>query len=341
MLTARDIAGVLSHYDLGTPVEFSPAAHGYVNETAFVRTTRGRYVVRRNHRRFTEPLLRYRHALIAWLRERDAPVPPLIPTRDGGTLLQLNQRYYEVQAFVEGEAHDPCRPQQLASVGATLARYHRAVIGFPPPPAAAAPRYSPWGVDALATQLIERDVMGELHEPLTWYSQRSAQLRAALSDAVYAALPHLVIHGDIHSDNLRFRGDQVAALLDFDQASWDARLVDLADALVAFASEPRREQTWGVFSGPLDLERALLLLGAYAAEAPLTGQEAAALPPMIEVLWLQGELGRVRSTPEGAPEYHASVLDQGRALSAWMAANGPALAEQWAEAGAGEPLCLG
>ena len=37
------------------------------------------------------------------------------------------------------------------------------------------------------------------------------------------AAPHLPIHGDVHADNFRFVGDRVAALLDFDQAEWEAR----------------------------------------------------------------------------------------------------------------------
>jgi homoserine kinase type II len=207
---------------------------------------------------------------------------------------------------------------QLASIGVTLAEYHRAICGFAAPPGQAQPRYSPQAILALMEQLLEWDVMGDLHDPLAWYTSRAVELRAALPEAAYAALPHTVIHGDIHCDNLRFRGDQVAGLLDYDQVAWDARAVDLADALVAFASVPMAASTWGVFLGPLDCARAACLLNSYARVAPLTAAEAAQIPTLVELLWLQGELGRVRSTPEGAPDYHRSVLEQGRLLSAWM-----------------------
>lgn len=335
MLTPNDIRGVFNFYTLGTPIEILQAIHGYVNETAIVRTTRGRYVMRRNHRRFTEPLLRYRHAVMSWLYEHQVPVPALVAARDGSTLLQFNQRFYEVHTYIESEPYDPCQPEQRASIGAVLARYHEAIRGFPTPLPQNEPRYNPWSVDALITQLIERDVMGDLQDLLAWYSSRAAQLRSELSDTVYRSLPHLIIHGDIHSDNLRFYGNQVAALLDFDQISWDARLVDLADALVAFASEPLQEPSWGVFVGALEPQCATELLGAYAEQFPLTLAETVALPTVIELLWLQGELGRVRSTPEGAPEYHRSVLYQGRMLSTWMASHRQALVATWGNAGTG------
>src|SRR5690606_19751023 len=156
-------------------------------------------------------------------------------------------------------------PGQLESVGATLARYHRTVVGFPAQPHSPAPRYSAQAILALCEQLVERDIMGDLADLLAWYSGRATQLRSLLPEDLYAGLPALVVHGDILLDSLRFDGDAVVALLDYDQAVWDARISDLADALVAFATRRVPDAGWGVFQGPLDEERAGQLLAAYAA----------------------------------------------------------------------------
>ena len=51
--------------------------------------------------------------------------------------------------------------------------------------------------------------MGELHDDLAWYAARATSLNTLLSDTLYERLPHLTIHGDMHSDNLRFAGDHV------------------------------------------------------------------------------------------------------------------------------------
>ena len=338
MLTSSDIARVLAHYQLGPPEGHSCTGHGFVNETAIVTTSRGRFVVRRNHRRFPLAAHHTRHALIRWLGERGVPTAPLVPGPSGETLLVLDGRAYEVQAYIDGCDYDAARPGQVGAAGAALARYHLAAKSFPLPVEGAEPRYAPRVVSALVERLLERDVMGDLHDDLAWYDARAAQLRALLPDAAYQALPHLPIHGDVHTDNFRFVEDRVAALLDFDQVVWDARAVDLADALVAFASAPcpQEAQTWGVFRGPLDEGRAAALLAAYGRVAALWPSEVAALPVLLEVLWLRGELGRVISTPEGAPDYHREVLAQGRRLSSWLAPRTDALAERWqAATGAG------
>lgn len=327
MLTSSDIARVLSCYDLGATEGLAATGHGFVNETALVATQRGRFVVRRNHRRFSLAAHRYRHALIEWLCRSGVPTAPLVATRQGDTLLLLDGRAYEVQLYLDGRDYDPASPAQAAAVGEALAAYHRAARSFPQRPDDAEPRYVPGVLNGLVERLLERDVMGELHEPLAWYSERAARLRARLSDEAYAALPHLPIHGDVHADNFRFVGDRVSGLLDFDQVAWDARVVDLADALVAFATAAggAEAQGWGVFRGPLDEPRAASLLGAYGAVAPMSTAEAEALPVVLEVLWLRGELGRVLSTPEGAPDYHLEVLAQGCRLVAWLEDHAAAL----------------
>jgi homoserine kinase type II len=322
MLTSADIERALAHYDLGAVRRVHAATHGIVNETAFVDTSSGRLVVRRNQRRLGRASLGLRHRLLGHLRARGFPAPRLIAARSGENAVDIDGRLYEVFTFIDGDDFNPERPAHLSGAGAILARYHRAVADFADPPAAQPPRYVPSALHSLTERLLERDVMGELTEPLFWYDRRAADLGAALSDATYAALPHLLIHGDVHRDNLLFRGDAVAALLDFDQISYDARLVDLADALVGLApgEPPAGWSPWGVYDGPLDPERAALLLGGYDETGRLSAAERAALPVMIETVWLQGNLRRVLLTREAETDYHLEVLEQGRWLSGWLAA---------------------
>lgn len=334
MLKSTDITRVLSHYELGPIEGIAATGHGFVNETAVVVTRCGRFVVRRNHYRFSLASVCYRHRLIDHLCQRSFPTARLIPNKTGSTVTIIDGRIYEIQEYVHGTDFDPGRPGQIVEVGATLACYHQAVVDLPPPEDATLPRYAPARITSLTEGLYERDVMGELHADLAWYDGRASALRATLSDHVYNALPRVLIHGDMHPDNVRFAGDRVVALLDFDQVERDARIVDLADALVGFATWtlPSEATSWGVFRGPLDIPQATNLVCSYGHTAPLLPNEVAALPVLIEVLWLRGELGRVISTPEGAPDYHAAVLAQGRRLSEWMQQHAPMLIDRWSEA---------
>jgi homoserine kinase type II len=320
MLTQHDVERALMNYDLGTVRSARPASHGVVNETAFAETSKGRYVVRRNQRKIGRASLLLRHRLMAWLRARGFPAPRLIPARSGETAVEIDDRLFEVFTFIDGDEFNPDRPAHLSGAGAILARYHSSVEGFPDPPPYQGPRYSTMSLPGLVERVMQRDIMGDLTEPLNWYDRRASDLRRALPEHAYESLPYVLIHGDVHRDNLIFRGDAVAALIDFDQVTMDARLVDLADAMVDFTVGPAPSDwyPWGVYAGPLDATRARNLLEGYCQSTPLTTAERAALPVMIEVIWLQGNLRRVLMTSDAEPDYHLEVLGQGRRLSQWL-----------------------
>jgi homoserine kinase type II len=327
MLTQYDVEQALAHYDLGAMRSVRSAAHGLVNETAFVETNLGRFVVRRNQRRLGQASLVLRQRLLAFLRSRGFPAPRPIATRAGATAVAVDGRFFEVFAFIEGDEFNPDRPAHLHATGAILARYHRIITAFTDPPPPQEPRYVPGGLHGLTERLMQRDLMGDLTEMLSWYDLRATELRRALPDAAYAALPHVLIHGDIHRDNILFRGDVVAALLDFDQVTIDARLVDLADALVGLApgEPPEGWSPWGVYPGPLDPQRAQQLISGYQTQATLSTAERTALLVLVETIWLQGNLRRVLVTGDAEPDYHLEVLEQGRWLSRWIQANAGSL----------------
>lgn len=319
MLTHHDVQRALTFYDLGQLRSICAAAHGLVNETAFAETSSGRYVIRRNQRRLGKASLTLRHQLHAWLSTHDVPCPRLIPARSGETAIEIDGRIFEVSTFIEGEEYHATCARQSAGAGAVLAGYHRAVIDFPEHADHLPPRYSTSILPGMIERLIQRDMLGDLTAQLSWYDRRASDLGKHLSDASYEALPQRLIHGDIHPDNLLFCGDRVVALLDFDQVTIDARIVDLADALVAFAPgrPPQNWSPWGVYEGPLDPGRAKLLLEAYEAITPLSRAERSALPIILQVLYMQGNLRRVLSTSEADPDYHIEVLEQGK----WLAEN--------------------
>lgn len=320
MLTQYDVERALQSYDLGTVRSASPASHGVVNETAFAETSKGRYVVRRNQRKIGRASILLRHRLMAWLRTRGFPAPRLITARSGETAVELDGRIFEVFTFIDGDEFNPDRTAHLSGAGAILAYYHSAIEDFPDPPPYQGPRYTTQSLPGLIERIMQRDMMGDLTEPLNWYDRRASDLRRALPEQAYEALPYVLIHGDVHRDNLIFRGDAVAALIDFDQVTMDARLVDLADAMVDFAVGPAPDDwyPWGVYAGPLDATRARTLLDGYSQALPLTDAERTALPIMIEVIWLQGNLRRVLMTSDAEPDYHLEVLGQGRRLSQWL-----------------------
>ena len=114
--------------------------------------------------------------------------------------------------------------------------------------------------------------VGGLRPARAWVAALAAWLSAAcfsaaaLADERAGELPTGVIHGDLFVDNVLYLDDQLAALLDFEQASWGRLAYDLAVTVLAFG--------FGRDDFRPDVTRALI--EAYAAVRPPTPAERAA-----------------------------------------------------------------
>ena len=112
-------------------------------------------------------------------------------------------------------------------------------------------------------------------------ASRSSSFGENLDSRLWPRLPKAVTHGDIHPGNVRFRNSQVAAVYDFDYLSVQARVHDIAHALIFFAA--RRDRRWTpttsarspsrfVLDGDLSRDPAGRLSGDQFADRPWSGR---------------------------------------------------------------------
>jgi Ser/Thr protein kinase RdoA (MazF antagonist) len=124
-------------------------------------------------------------------------------------------------------------------------------------------------------------------------------------------LPELVIHGDYYADNLIVREDRIAGVVDYDEAHWSWRALEVAEALIYFAREPERSLEHIVYTGPLELTAVEEFLSAYCATTQLSEAEIRALPHLVRTIWICAALNpplRSRLSAEEAPRALLEVL---------------------------------
>ncbi len=89
------------------------------------------------------------------------------------------------------------------------------------------------------------------------------------------------LHGDWQTNNLFFTGDEVSGIIDFHQADYAPRVLDLAVAV------ERNCFFWNRITAgddtAFDLRQAYLLVASYAAEEPLEPAERAVLADVLAV----------------------------------------------------------
>jgi Ser/Thr protein kinase RdoA (MazF antagonist) len=262
-----------------------------------VLTPQGRFVVRRRPDEFAD--LRaagFDHAILRRLHAAGFPVPCPLAVAGGHTFCMCEVGTYEVLHWIEGGPFPAGDPQAVAELGMLLARFHTTLAGDFPPGKEGRLRedhpdlLEPYlaGLEALAADSVQRHSLAAIAAQLSL-------VRHTLDQQLYGSLPRAVIHGDVHPGNVRFRGTRVAALYDFDYLAVQARVRDVSDALMFFASrrpQPLDPDDIRSLTQPFVPDRPLCraLLAGYQADGRLAEDEWRALPWLIRSRWLQMRL---------------------------------------------------
>jgi Ser/Thr protein kinase RdoA (MazF antagonist) len=242
--------------------------------------------------------------------------------------VKLGQEVYEVQEYVAGSLRESTSPCQMAIAARTLGWYHRAVLGFDHPALyRERERYGPEALERIWGGLME-DWRGRVTPQV---ERLCAAMGRHVSDirSLYRGLgdlPELVIHGDYYAENLIWRGDTIVGVVDYDQAHWCARALELAEALIYFTREPDKRFRHIVYPGVLDLGKVRRFLRAYGQVIRLSEAEVRALPQLIRTIWMCASL-QPPLEPRLTLERAAQVLPEVLALADWASVQAPEITE--------------
>lgn len=239
------------------------------NALAWVTTPSGRMVLKWSVVRERFLRLSALSRLTRWLDGHGLAVSTPVPALDGRVQVEVDGASMCLQREIEGTLLDTADPDQVSAAGAVLARLQDALAAYPDadqilmlagPPEPLAARVATW-LDSGVTQVPApaRDT-----------------LRRVVADAPPGPLPVQLLHQDFRSASVVCAGARVAAVLDFEEAGIDHRVVELARSAVLLGT---RFHSWGPVSTEV---RARFLLG-YQSVRCLTPTEAAWWD--ILVLW--------------------------------------------------------
>jgi len=302
-----ELCEILAQYDLGELVDFERNQRGFVNTSfaieAMKNSVHTRYFLRKYKPDIHEEELIFEHNLINHLAQRTAPpIARLHHTSDGSTYLHRGQKngdpsgsFYAIFDHLPGEdrytwVNPHCSTAEISSAARTLAQFHSAMTTLQPK----GKRYEPKILDLLPL-LIQTVTQGLEHSKNTIFDdyltnshdailQNIRDTLAVLQTPDAQHMPQIVIHCDYHPGNIKFQGEAVSGLFDFDWSKVDYRCFDLGLALWYFFAEWEGEQ-----DGRLRTEEARHFLVEYQLTmqslpgiGPLTSSELSFLPAMID-----------------------------------------------------------
>lgn len=343
-LCETEIRAVLPHWRVG-PVLFTRPIGGTANASKIVVTRSGQFVLKRRNPRYCKSgQPEYDHHVLHHLWRAGLPVPKVLRTEGESRWVEHEGSLYELYGYIDGQVHPAANDAQMAEAGRLLAQFHEATSALQPPGEKHFGRFwDPTEAIRLVGLFLDRIGVGdtgtsrmpgdEIAGVLADLRDRCETVREEVPDEVYWDLPSPIIHGDWHPWNIRWQGDKIVGIFDFDWVDRQPRLVDIADGILYFCpiraadtETPDIRELTRAFEP--DRDRIGVFLQAYDKLRPLTDRELKLLPSFATIRWIYSRLDAAdRKIPE--PEQIEFIIREVTVPLKWLDGHTEFFTRRW------------
>jgi len=241
---AEELAVCLSYFDLGIVKSVKEFPRGSRRAPkVIVDSEKGKFLFKRRAKGKDDlAKVAFTHHLQISLAAQSFPLPHLIGTRDtNNSMLVRGGNIYELFEFIDGGGYDGSLDATYHS-GRILGLYHKLLADFhsdyQPPSgsyhnAAAIHQAIRNTVSSLPMDSRPpQDVLGETVSALEEVYRRCSD---RVEEAGLNSWGSQIVHGDWHPGNMLFRNRVVVAVIDYDAARLQQRVIDLANGALQFS----------------------------------------------------------------------------------------------------------
>ena len=282
-LSPTELDRIVLQYPIGTALKLEEIPSGFGNSNFKLTTTEGEFLLKICDEKDSVEL-NMQIALLQHLHQHVYPTVYPIPTKDQRQLTHETFGSVMLYPFLQGE-QPQSSPDTLAQLGEALAKLHCI------PPIAGLPRFA-MGISQMTP--FFKEVQGTQFATHPFVESLKSQLES-MEPQLNASLPMGLLHGDLFLDNTLFDGDQMVAILDFEEGCYDTLLIDVGMTLIGCCYTPQHR---------LNLEAAQRFLDAYNASRPLTENEWKYLDGFVHYAALSIAFWRFRQFNIRRPDAH-------------------------------------
>lgn len=298
-----EINGIASSYGLGTIIgEPEELGGNSQNVNIAFKTDRGHYACKIRDTQDDVARVNFIHRAILYLHKKELPVPRLLTTPQGATFINLREHIVELHEYMYGNDMDTGNLKQLGAMAQVLAKIHDYLDGLESGlpadtsakrPSVNYPCYSRLSRNfrRLAQAIHSFDGAVEDKERIrkeVRQVQESAWRIYGQRELLWPELREVFIHGDFHPGNVRFSGDEVAFVHDFDFVMLAERVYDIATLLVWIILPNWADDSTNTSLRDSDLKIFQHFVREYnaASSKPLTLKETEYLPEEMQFILL-------------------------------------------------------
>ena len=251
-LSPTELAHIVAQYPIGTSLKLEEIRGGFGNSNFKLTTTNGEFLLKICDEKDSAEL-NMQISLLEHLHPHGYPTVYPILTKDQKHLIHDTFGSVMLYPFLNGTQPEPS-PNILAQLGEALAKLHCI------PPIAGLPHFA-MGISQMRPFFEEvRNTQFATHP---FIESLKSQLES-VEPQLNASLPMGLLHGDLFLDNTLFKGEQMVAILDFEEGCYDTLLIDIGMTIIGSCYTPQHQ---------LILKAARQFLGSYNAVRPLIDSE--------------------------------------------------------------------
>jgi homoserine kinase type II len=201
-LQRKDVQEIIRFYGL-TIKNFKAIEGGAENSSYLLRSEHGSYILTVfNGKEWTDVIRLGK--LLNYLDENKFKTTKLVPRLDGANVTNFQHMPVMIKSYIRGKIHENLTEVMLRQTGEALARLHE----IPPPDDL--PLTHPYGRQ-LFSKVIGKGIDLDYE---SWLANKQRYLKEQLPKS----LPRGLIHGDLFHDNILFKGNELQAIIDFEDA---------------------------------------------------------------------------------------------------------------------------
>lgn len=283
---------------------------GTINLSYLVETRNRKFVFRIYQRNITKRQIEIEHKLITFLKEKKFPVANIIKTIKGKTLGYKNGIFFTLFDFIAGKHLYKTNIKQLKSAAKLLGHYHFIVREYNYPQ-----KKDWWYVESIALEkyLKQAENLGAPHQFLLFLGRLIKLFRVNANINDLKRLPHIFIHGDFSLRNLKFIGNKISGVFDFDNIRKELRIFDFVRPLQSIVGMGK----------DVNKNRIKIFFNEYLrnSQIPLLSSERKYLIEMFRIQHLKEALWQLRQYLISKKTIHFECLKKEIKFLKWLDTN--------------------
>jgi Ser/Thr protein kinase RdoA (MazF antagonist) len=279
----QEIEVLLENWDIGDLINCKQATKGVVNINWILKTTRGRYVLRKVAQSTRTSDLKFELDYLTYLTEHGFPyrIPTPLRTKNRGFILRFEGSRFWMYEYIDGKSVEQFDYRKLKECAKMMAIYHRMIensgLNNKKGSGEVFKRRSVLKeLQAYKAQILKKNKLARKDQIFLEESSILVSLLRSLDGQEYSKLPKYPLHRDINPENTLWKNKKLVGLIDFENVGTmnDTLVKDLSTVL-QYSCRDRKEKH------KLDLKLAKIFLKEYKKHHELSGREIGFIPDIV------------------------------------------------------------